>query len=61
MDNLLLNSVNVNLQASADCQSSAPASGIVYELFVAGKGKPYSETETGCEDRLAVSETFLLR
>ena len=27
------------LQASADCQSSAPASGIVYELFVAGKGR----------------------
>ena len=30
------------LQASADCQSSAPASGIVYELFVAGKGKTFT-------------------
>ena len=50
------------LQASADCQSSAPAGGIVYELFVAGKGKTfYSETETERRDRLAVSETFLLR
>ncbi len=50
------------LQASADCQSSAPASGIVYELFVAGKGKNlYSETETGRRNCLAVSETFLLR
>ncbi|MGX8115536.1 DUF4434 family protein, partial [Escherichia coli] len=25
-----------------DCQSSAPASGIVYELFVAGKGKTFT-------------------
>ena len=50
------------LQASADCQSPAPASGIVYELFVAGKGKTFTaKTETGCRDRLAVSETFLLR
>ncbi|EGC2519119.1 DUF4434 family protein, partial [Escherichia coli] len=30
------------LQASADCQSPAPASGIVYELFVAGKGKTFT-------------------
>ncbi len=30
------------LQASVDCQSSAPASGIVYELFVAGKGKTFT-------------------
>ncbi len=30
------------LQASADCQRSAPASGIVYELFVAGKGKTFT-------------------
>ncbi len=30
------------LQASADCQSSTPASGIVYELFVAGKGKTFT-------------------
>ncbi len=30
------------LQASADCQSSAPAGGIVYELFVAGKGKTFT-------------------
>ncbi|MCR6679104.1 hypothetical protein NVV43_26850, partial [Escherichia marmotae] len=30
------------LQASADCQSPAPASGVVYELFVAGKGKTFT-------------------
>ena len=29
------------LQASADCQIASPASGIVYELFVAGKGKTF--------------------
>lgn len=30
------------LQASADCQTASPASGIVYELFVAGKGKTFA-------------------
>ncbi|HHC4878144.1 TPA: DUF4434 family protein [Escherichia albertii] len=29
------------LQASADCQVSSPTNGIVYELFVAGKGKTF--------------------
>lgn len=62
MDKLTAEQRERYLQASADCQSSAPASGIVYELFVAGERQNlYSETETGRRDRLAVSETFLLR
>lgn len=30
------------LQANTDCQGPAPASGVVYELFVAGKGKTFT-------------------
>ena len=42
MDKLTAEQRERYLQASADCQSSAPASGIVYELFVAGKGKTFT-------------------
>lgn len=49
------------LQASADCQSSALPAALFMNCLSPAKANLYSETETGCRDRLAVSETFLLR